>query len=74
MNTPCFIPEINVFHFLGELKVFFMSFVTLLHSICKQIWKTQQWPQDYKKSAFILILKKGNGKEYSNYCIIALIL
>ena len=43
------------------------------HSICQQIWKTQQWPQDWKRSVFILIPKKGNVKEYSNYCTIALI-
>ena len=45
----------------------------VLHSICQQIWKTQQWPQDCKRSAFIPIPKKGNAKECSNYCIIALI-
>ena len=44
-----------------------------LHSICQQIWKTQQWPQDWKISIFIPIPKKGNAKECSNYCIIALI-
>ena len=43
-----------------------------LHSICQQIWKTQQWPQDWKRSVFIPI-KKGNAKECSNYCTIALI-
>ena len=43
------------------------------HSICQQIWKTQQWPQDWKRSIFIPIPKKGNAKECSNYCIIALI-
>ena len=48
--------------------------VKMMHSICKQIWKAQQWPQDWKRSVFILIPKKGNGKECSNYCIIALIL
>ena len=42
--------------------------VKVLHSICQQIWKTQQWPQDLKKSVFIPIAKKGNGKECSNYC------
>ena len=42
-----------------------------LHSICQQIWKTQQWPQDWKMSVFILIPKKGNAKECSNYCTIA---
>ena len=47
--------------------------VQVLHSICQQIWKTQQWPQDWKKSVFIPIPKKGNVKEYSNYCTIALI-
>ena len=45
----------------------------VLHSICQQIWKTQQWPQDWKRSVFIPIPKKGNAKECSNYCIIALI-
>ena len=43
----------------------------VLHSICQQIWKTQQWPQYWKRSVFIPILKKGNAKEYSNYCTIA---
>jgi len=47
--------------------------VKVLHSICQQIWNTQQWPQDWKKSVFILIPKKGNAKECSNYCTIALI-
>ena len=45
----------------------------VLHSICQQIWKTQQWPQDWKRSVFIRIPKKGNAKECSNYCTIALI-
>ena len=44
-----------------------------MHSICQQIWKTQQWPQDWKRSVFIPIPKKGNDKECSNYCPIALI-
>ena len=44
-----------------------------LHSICQQIWKTQQWPQDWKRSVFIPIPKKGNAKECSNYCTITLI-
>ena len=39
---------------------------TVLHSICQEIWKTQQWPQDWKRSVFIPILKKGNAKECSN--------
>ena len=47
--------------------------VKVLHSICQQIWETQQWPQDWKRSIFILIPKKGNAKECSNYCTIALI-
>ena len=47
--------------------------VKVLHSICQQIWKTQQWPQAWKKSVFIPIPKKGNAKECSNYCTIALI-
>ena len=47
--------------------------VKVLHSICQQIWKTQQWPQDWKMSVFIPIPKKGNAKECSNYCTIALI-
>ena len=45
----------------------------VLHSICQHIWKTQQWPQDWKNSAFIPIPKKVNAKECSNYCTIALI-
>ena len=47
--------------------------VKVLHSICQQIWKTQQWPQDWKRSVFIPIPKKGNAKECSNYRTIALI-
>ena len=47
--------------------------VQVLHSICQQIWKTQQWPQDWKRSDFIPIQKKGNAKECSNYHTIALI-
>ena len=47
--------------------------VKVLHSICQQIWKMQQWPQDWKKSVFILIPKKGNAKECSNYHTSALI-
>ena len=47
--------------------------VKVLHSICQQMWKTQQWPQDWKRLVFIPIAKKGNAKECSNYCIIALI-
>ena len=47
--------------------------VKVLHSICQQIWKTQQWSQDWKRSVFIPIPKKNNPKECSNYCTIALI-
>ena len=47
--------------------------VKVLHSICQQIWKTQPWPQDCKRSIFIPIPKKGNAKECTNYCTIALI-
>ena len=47
--------------------------VTVLHSICQQIWKTQQWPQDWKRSVFIPVPKKGNAKECSNYRTVALI-
>ena len=46
--------------------------VKVLHSICQQIWKTQQGPQDWNRSVFIPVPKKGNAKEYSNYCTIAL--
>ena len=47
--------------------------VKVLHSVCQQIWKTQQWPQDWKMSVFIPIPKKGNAKQGSNYHTIALI-
>ena len=47
--------------------------VKVLHSICQQMWKTQQWPQNWKRSVFIPIPKKGNAKECSNYCTIPLI-
>ena len=47
--------------------------VKVLHSICQQIWKDQQWPQDWKRSVFIAIPKKGNAKECSSYLIIVLI-
>ena len=55
------------------LKILKDDAVKVLHSICQQIWKTQQWPQDWTRSVFIPIPKKGNAKECSNYCIIALI-
>ena len=47
--------------------------VKVLHPICQQIWKIQQWPQDWKRSVFIPIPKKGSAKECSNYCTVALI-
>ena len=47
--------------------------IEVLHSIYQQIWKTQQWPQDWKMSVFIPIPKRGNAKECSNYCTVALI-
>ena len=47
--------------------------VKVLHSICQQIWKTQQWPQDWKRSVFIPIPQKDNAKECSNYHAVALI-
>jgi len=47
--------------------------VKVLHSVRQQIWKTQQWPQDWKRSVFISILKKGNAKECSNYHTVVLI-
>ena len=47
--------------------------VKVLHSISQQIWKTQQWPQDWKRSVFIPIPKKGNAEECSNYCTLAFI-
>ena len=48
--------------------------VKVLHSVCQQIWKSQQWPEDWKRSVFIPIPKKGNAKDFSNYHTIALIL
>ena len=57
---------------LGSKEEFIVVFQYCV-SICQQIWKTQQWPQDWKRSLFIPIPKKGNAKECSNYCTIALI-
>ena len=54
-------------------QIFKDNAVKVLHSICQQIWKAQQWPQDWKMSVFFPIPKKGNAKECSNYCTIALI-
>ena len=58
---------VELFHILKD------DAVKVLHSICQQIWKTQQWSQDWKRSVFIPTPKKGNAKECSNYHIIALI-
>ena len=58
---------VQLFHILKD------GAVKVLHSICQQIWKTQQWPQDWKRSVFIPVPQKGNCKECSNYCTIALI-
>ena len=58
---------------LSYLKILKDDAVKVLHSICQQIWKTQQWPQDWKRSVFIPNPKKGHTKECSNYCTIALI-
>ena len=58
---------VELFHILKD------DTVKVLHSVCQQIWKTQQWPQDWKRSVFILIPKKGNADECSNYHTIALI-
>ena len=55
------------------VRILKVDAVKLLHSTCQQIWKTQQWPQDWKKSVFILIPKKSNAKECSNYHTIVLI-
>ena len=57
---------VELFHILKD------DAVKVLHSIYQQIWKTQQWPQDWKRSVFIPIPKKGNDKEYSNYFTIVL--
>ena len=59
--------SVELFHILKD------DAVKVLHSICQQIWKTQQWPQDWKRFDFIPIFKKGNAKECSNYCTITLI-
>ena len=56
-----------------ELFQILKDAVNVLHSICQQTWKTQQWPQDWKRSVFIPIPKKGNAKEFSHHHAIALI-
>ena len=59
--------QLSYFKFLKD------DAVKVLHSVCQEIWKIQQWPQDWKRLVFISIPKKGNAKEYSNYRRIALI-
>ena len=56
----------------AELLQVLKDVVIVLHSICQQVWETQQWPQDWKSSVFIPVPKKGNAKECSNYHTIAL--
>ena len=58
---------------VGLFQILKDDAVKVLHSICQQNWKTQQWPQDWQRSVFIPNPKKGNAKECSNYCTIALI-
>ena len=58
---------VELFHILKD------NAVKVLYLICQQIWKSQQWPQDWKRSVFILITNKDNAKECSNYCTTALI-
>ena len=58
---------------LSYLQILKDDAVKVLHSICQPIWKTQQWPQDWKRSVFIPIPKKGNAKECSNYLTISFI-
>ena len=55
-----------------QFKILKNDAVEVLHSIYQQIWKTQQWPQDWKRSVFIPVPKKDNAKECSNYCTVAL--
>ena len=56
-----------------QFQILIGDAVKVLHSICQQIWKTQQWPQDWKRSVFIPVPKKGSAKDCSNYCTIALV-
>ena len=64
----------NIWNFSVELfQILKDDVVIVIHSICQQIWKTQKWPQDWKRSVFIPIPKKGNTKECSNYRTIAFI-
>ena len=63
----------NKLHMIELFQILKDDAVKVLRSICQQIWNTQQWPQDWKRSVFIPIPKKGNAKECSNYHTIALI-
>ena len=67
LSTPDHILSVELFQILKD------DAMKVLYPICQQIWKTQQWPQDWKRSVFIPIPKKGNAKECSNYRTIALI-
>ena len=58
---------VEVMEFQELFQILKDDAVKVLHSVCQQIWKTQQWPQDWKRSVFIPIPKKGNAKECSNY-------
>ena len=76
----CLLPCLQISQEAGKVvwySLLFKNFpqfvVKVLHSICQQFWKTQQWPQDWKRSVFITIPKTGNAKECSNYCTIAFI-
>ena len=72
----CFIDYAKAFDCVDHNKLWKIlkdDAVKVLHSICQQIWKTQQWPQDWKRSVFIPVPKIGNGKECSDYRTIALI-
>ena len=64
--------ESSIYHTFPTSQILKDDAVKVLHSICQQIWKTQQWPKDWKRSVFIPIPKKGNVKECSNYRTIAL--
>ena len=63
----CYLIAVELFQILKD------DAIKVLPLICQQMWKTQQWPQDWKRSVFIPIPKKGNAKECSNYDLIALI-
>ena len=71
-ETPLRTKLVEVIEFQLAISVLKNDVVKVLHSICQQIWKTQQWPQDWKRSVFILIPNKGNAKECPKYRTIAL--